>query len=254
MKNQYFGDIYDYIKYGLLRQLSSYGKLSTVVCWMLTQNNKRRDGHRTAYLRAPGSWRRFDPPVFDCLRTAVFDRKERNVRAIEKSGLLPECRFYSKLLTDGFAERRKYFDAFLDSARGKELVFFDPDNGLAVKSVKYGQKGSSRYIFWHEIKQSFSADHSLLVYQHMPPKPRDPLVRNLVRGLARSTGSGLVYVYRTQQVAFFLVPQLKQMEQFDEVASRIRATWGDLLEIEQHKLAGKRRGKGFRVSVVKLRG
>ncbi|MFQ5853967.1 MAG: hypothetical protein ACE5JU_25690 [Candidatus Binatia bacterium] len=236
MKNQYFGDIYDYIKYGLLRQLSCYGKLSTVVCWMLTENDERRDGHRIHYLREPESWRRFDPRVFDCLRTAVLHRKVRDIKVIEKSSLLPDSRFYSHLLTDDHAERRNYFDGFLDFARGKELVFFDPDNGLEIKSVKYGRKGSCRYLFWHEIEQAFSVGHSLLVYQHMPPKPRDPFVRRLVRGLARSTGSELVYVYRTQRVAFLLVPQLKQVEQFSEAASRVRAAWSDVLEIERHDL------------------
>ena len=42
MKNQYFGDMYDYIKYGLLRQLSGCGKVSLAVCWMLTENDDRR--------------------------------------------------------------------------------------------------------------------------------------------------------------------------------------------------------------------
>jgi len=38
MKNQYFGDINDYRKYGLLRGLSNKGEISTLVCWMLTEN------------------------------------------------------------------------------------------------------------------------------------------------------------------------------------------------------------------------
>ena len=88
MKNQYFGDIHDYIKYGLLRQLSGHGKLSTAVCWMLTQNDERQDGRRIAYLREPESWRGFDPPLFDCLRSAVLDRNLRDVEILENSGLL----------------------------------------------------------------------------------------------------------------------------------------------------------------------
>ena len=146
MKNQYFGDIYDYIKYGLLRQLSCCGKVSTAVCWMLTENVDRRDGNRVNYLQEPEAWRAFDPPVFDCLRTAVLARNERNIRTIEDSGLLPNTSFYSPSLTDGPDERRTYFDSFLESSRGKELVFFDPDNGLEIKSVKYGRKGASRYL------------------------------------------------------------------------------------------------------------
>jgi hypothetical protein len=36
MKNQYFGDINDYRKYGLLRALQSTGDGSLLVTWMLT--------------------------------------------------------------------------------------------------------------------------------------------------------------------------------------------------------------------------
>ncbi len=236
MKNQYFGDIYDYIKYGLLRQLSCYGKISTVVCWMLTQDDQRRDGQRVNYLREPGGWRAFDPPVFDCLHTAVLDRQMRNIKVVEKSGLLPNTSFYSHLLTDGSGERRRYFDGFLRVSRGSELVFFDPDNGLEVKSVKYGGKGSSKYLFLREVAQTFSAGRSLLVYQHMPPKPRDPLISGLVGGLMRETGSELVYVYRTQRVAFLLVPQTKQVGQFAEIASRVQTNWDGLLDIQRYPI------------------
>jgi hypothetical protein len=236
MKNQYFGDIYDYVKYGLLRQLSCHGTLSTAVCWMLTQNNERQDGHRVDYLREPEKWRRFDSPLFDCLRMAVLDRKVRNVDVIENSGLLSNSRFYSKLLTDSFTERSNYFDEFRNFAQGAELVFFDPDNGLEVRSVKRGKKGSSRYLFWEEMAGTFSAGHSLLVYQHMPPKPRDPFVSGLVGGIAHRTGVNLVQVYRTRRVAFFLIPQLTHVEQFKEAALRIQVKWGDLVEVEQHTL------------------
>ena len=43
MKHQYFGDIYDYLKYSLLRQLSPDGEISTVVCWLLTKDDERGD-------------------------------------------------------------------------------------------------------------------------------------------------------------------------------------------------------------------
>lgn len=39
MKNQYFGDINDYRKYGLIRLLTGAGKLKTTVCWMLTPDD-----------------------------------------------------------------------------------------------------------------------------------------------------------------------------------------------------------------------
>ena len=229
MKNQYFGDIYDYIKYGILRQLTSCAKISTAVCWMLTPNDERRDGHRVNYLGDPDRWRRYDPAVFDCLHSAVLELGERNISVLEDSGLLPNATFYSHLLTDGPDERRRYFDGFLRFSRGRQLLFFDPDNGLEVKSVKYGRKGASRYLFLREVTQSFSAGHSLLVYQHMPPKPREPLIREWASGLIRQTGSESVYVFCTPRVAFLLVPQADLVDQFAEIAARVQANWGNLL-------------------------
>ena len=235
MKNQYFGDIYDYIKYGLLRQLTCCGKISTAVCWMLTQNDDRSDGHHVKYLQSPEEWRAFDPPMFDCLRTAVLALKKRDVRVVEQSGLLPNTTFYSHLLTDGSDERRRYFDGLLKFSHGRELLFFDPDNGLEVKSVKYGRKGASRYLFLREVSQSFTAGHSLLVYQHMPPKPREPLIRALASGLIQETGSQLVYVFSTPRVAFFLVPQTSDVRRFAESVSRVQTNMGGLLTTRRYR-------------------
>ena len=44
MKDQYFGDVNDYLKYGLLRALQSQGDLKLLVAWMLTPNDARSDG------------------------------------------------------------------------------------------------------------------------------------------------------------------------------------------------------------------
>ena len=174
------------------------------------------------------------PPVFDCLRAAVLDRKERNIKSIEHSGLLPSTLFYSRLLTDDHDERQRYFDSFLGFARSKDLVFFDPDNGLEIKSVKYGRKGSSRYLFLREVSLTFSAGNSLLVYQHMPPKPRDPFIRDLASNLVRETDSDSVYVFHTKRIAFFLVPQRDEIGRFADSASRVKRKWGDLLETRRY--------------------
>jgi hypothetical protein len=60
MKNQYFGDVNDYRKYGLIRLLTGRGEISTAVCWMLTPDDDRTDGKFTDYLGSPEKWRRSD--------------------------------------------------------------------------------------------------------------------------------------------------------------------------------------------------
>lgn len=44
MKNQYFGDINDYLKYGLLRVIAKKTGLRVAVCWMPTPDDGHTDG------------------------------------------------------------------------------------------------------------------------------------------------------------------------------------------------------------------
>jgi hypothetical protein len=53
LKNQYFGDVNDYRKYGLLRALSSVTGLPVGVCWLLTMDDGRSDGEFRRYLEEP---------------------------------------------------------------------------------------------------------------------------------------------------------------------------------------------------------
>ncbi len=57
MKNQYFGDVNDYRKYGLLRALQGDGAGGLLVAWMLTPDDGSGDGGLRSYLAGPRRWR-----------------------------------------------------------------------------------------------------------------------------------------------------------------------------------------------------
>ncbi len=95
MKNQYFGDINDYRKYGLLRVLSSEGEISTGACWMLTPSDGRTDGGKLEYLDQRGKYRNFDPYLFDHLFRCIKVEGERDVRLVENADILPETTFFT---------------------------------------------------------------------------------------------------------------------------------------------------------------
>ena len=67
MKNQYFGDINDYRKYGLIRLLADSGVIRTGICWMLTPDDTSTDGRFTKYLDEPEEYKKFDPDLYDFL-------------------------------------------------------------------------------------------------------------------------------------------------------------------------------------------
>ena len=230
MKNQYFGDINDYRKYGLIRQLSRFGEIRTAICWMLTPDDQRPDGHRIQYLLKPETWRGYDAVVFDHLRKHVIKRKHRAVSNMDDSRVLPNCTFYSEILEDAPSQRSDYLLGFLDFAHESRLVFFDPDNGMEVKSVRLGRKNSSKYLYFSEVQQVFAGGHSLLVYQHLPPRPREPLIRDLADKLRACTNTSRIYVYRTQFVAFLLIPQAAHEHIFAEVSDVIAETWRGQIE------------------------
>ena len=234
MKNKYFGDVNDYKKYGILRALTGLGEIATTVCWVLTEDDDSSDGRRIGYLERPQEWRDHDPEVFDHLHEQVMQYRVRSVEAIEDGEVLPNCRFYSPLISDDVEARELYFQEFLKFAEGSQLVFFDPDNGLEVKSVPWGRRNSSKYIYWNEVKAAYEAGHSLLIYQHLPRKPRKPFIRQLVEKFRAATGVRHVLSYCTSHVVFFLLPQAEHEEHFREQSNVVTEYWGERIAVGQH--------------------
>lgn len=233
MKNQYFGDINDYKKYGLLRVLSGYGKLETAVCWVLTEDDDRTDGYRIRYLQQAEKWRKYDPKVFDYLRHRVIELGVRDVKALEDADILPNCRYYSNVMEDDIDSRQWFFHEFLDFAHKADLVFFDPDNGLEVRSIPKGRRNSSKYLYWNEVEVTFNAGHSLLVYQHLPRKPRNTFIYSRVSKLHTITGVHRIFSYCTDHVVFFLVPRQEHEKRFIGNNARIENQWREKIVIRE---------------------
>jgi hypothetical protein len=97
MKDQYFGDINDYRKYGLLRTIMTVTKLRLLVAWMLTPDDDRNDGNLVSYLDDPCRWEDRDPILFRKLRALLANEVDCEVGLIEKSDLL----WRSPRLVDG---------------------------------------------------------------------------------------------------------------------------------------------------------
>ncbi len=234
MKNQYFGDVNDYRKYGLLRILSGYGELSTGVCWMLTPPDGRTDGKFLGYLDQPAKWKNHDPDLYDFLYQTVSLEGKRSVDLIERSDILPNTMFHSDLLSDGARARKDYFEN-VELILGKtDLIFFDPDNGFEVKSKKYGCKDSSKYLFWHEFDQTYAHGHSVLVYQHFTREKREDFISRTAEQIKRVTGCNIVFSYRTAHVVFFLASQDKHSSQLERNQIEINKQWTGQIHSAQH--------------------
>lgn len=237
MKNQYFGDINDYKKYGLLRALSNHGEIKTAVCWMLTPDDNRPDGALTGYLAHPEKWRAFDPPLFDALADHLRRPAERTVKLAETADILPTTQFYSAILKDNAAERRQYFDRFFNDLSGCDLIFFDPDNGLEVPSKPYGKKDSSKYLYRQEVQEAYRRGYSLLIYQHFSRQARRLFINNLVKQLFETTGAPEIVTFSTGQTLFLLLPQPRHLEYFRARSKAVAADPQSVFEVITHSTA-----------------
>ncbi|MGZ8453788.1 MAG: hypothetical protein ACXWZE_17040, partial [Candidatus Binatia bacterium] len=89
MKNQYFGEVNDFRKYGLLRTLQRASGLTVGLCWFLTVDDGAGDGELRNYLNHPGRWRHYDPELYDKLQRLLDAEVQRSVSRASEWELVP---------------------------------------------------------------------------------------------------------------------------------------------------------------------
>ena len=225
MKHQYFGDINDYRKYGLLRLLAKEGGLRLGICWMLTPDDSRADGGKISYLAEPERWRNPDPELYDHLATALKGDSPRNLATMEAGDLIPGARFHSDLLQDDAGARADYLRVMLERFQGVDLVFFDPDNGLEVKSCPIGRKGSSKFLTHREAAATFRTGASLMIYQHFGRVERDIYAREQGQRLADGIGTSEVVALSTAHVLFLLVLHPEHTSAVEHALESLSSRW-----------------------------
>lgn len=227
MKDQYFGDINDYRKYGLLRAISDVTQLQTLVAWMLTPDDGSTDGKFTAYLEQPKVWRAHDSALFDGLKGFISGGQPRSVRLIEATHLLPGARYHSDIVPEAALKRDEWFQSLLTAAALSELVFLDPDNGLEIQSCRYGRKNSSKFAYWKEVEAIWKAGKSLLIYQHFIREKRPFFVQRMLRALEDRAPESCVAGFSTASVLFLLALQPAHRKHHNAIVSAVQARWGD---------------------------
>jgi hypothetical protein len=241
VKDQYFGDVNDFRKYGLLRSLAVSSDLRVGVCWMLTESKPDgRDGKSLSYLDKPEEYRRFDPDLFDWLKRVVRVEKDRRRTAlIEKSEMLGSALFYSKPLPKGRSDREEYCSECAKRFARCDLVFFDPDNGLEVRSTPRGRKNSSKYLYWDEVCATFRGGSSVMVYQHFPFEKREAYIARMTEELRQRTQASAVSSFKTPHVLFLLASQESHVAAFRAQLAAIRSFWSPKqIVAEEHSATG----------------
>lgn len=235
MKDQYFGDLNDFKKYGLLRILTAWGELSMAVCWMLTEPDGRTDGRFITYLREPHKWRGYDPELFESLAKCLATPGYRSVSWADAVRILPSAGLFPKILKDDPEARALYFEKFTKMAKGSDLVFFDPDNGIEVPSVPYGKKNSAKYLYWNELIAAWKLKQSVIVYQHFPRTEHLQFTQDAVEELQLRTGCTDVMTFTTTNVLYLLAPQPRHVAFFHRQGEELGRVWGSHIRVALHQ-------------------
>jgi len=177
MRNQFVGDINDYHKYQTLNELSRNCDIQ--VCWMLNDDVPGQDSKFT------------NIKAYDQL--ALFlqeltDGERRNIEEIEGCGFVNVKNYY-----------RQIEDIKIEEING--ILFFDPDNGIEVKSAGDNDR---RYLYYRDINR-FISYVDILVYQHFPRKPRIPYMEKLTDEILERVPCRTVIHYPTSMVDFILI-------------------------------------------------
>ncbi|NUP95482.1 MAG: hypothetical protein HUU28_04885 [Planctomycetaceae bacterium] len=229
MKNQYFGDVNDYRKYGLLRALLAGNEFRLLVAWMLTPDDEGRDGELRSYLSAPDQWSKHDPELLAGLRS-LLSAGQRSTSLLEGSDLLPRASFHSALVPDDLTRRQQWRTDLLRAAAGVDLAFLDPDNGIETSSKPPGRAGSSKFAAWAEIEGLWAEGCSVLVYQHFRREPREAFIERIAGELRSRTGSGFVEAFRTPHVVFLLAAQPRHSDGLAKAIATMADRWEGQIE------------------------
>ena len=174
MQDRYAGDIGDYVKLALLRKLQRTGACRALgVAWYRVPDQQgNADGRHTNYLSDEHDWGAFCPETFLALRKVI--QTERSVGQLQATGLLGSARFHDRFLDarqyvrGSRAIRREadWFAGLVSAMASCDLVFVDPDNGIAASGFDPEGPASHKSITLGELKVLGAARRPLVVYHH----------------------------------------------------------------------------------------
>ena len=253
MKNQYFGDINDYRKYGLLRAIARCSGLRLLVAWMLTPDDGSTDGKFVSYLESPAKWARYDPVLFEGLKALISSATQREVRMIESSGLLGRAGYFPLIVPDVATERSRWFESLAEKAELYDFVFLDPDNGVEIKSRLYGTKNSSKFLYWREVEALWTSGKSLLIYQHFIREKRVSFIQRMLDALKTETPGSYVEAFSTPHVVFLMALQPNHHSYHSEIVEAVQGQWAGQIQhwelIRAQKVAPADRSAAARLRV-----
>lgn len=251
MQDRYAGDVGDFGKFGLLRHLcgltadDKHLTLKPGVIWYrVADETHNGDGRHISYLKKSATdkdtsaeddndprFRDCDAYLYDALKKMVFRDQNRTIDALEGKRLLPGALYWGEKIDP---TRSHWFDGALDKTAGCNLVFVDPDNGLA--GLRAFAEGSPKHVFVDEIRSLVerSPRPNVVIYQHMDKTKgtAEEKTERQLRCLSKELGLPLAeqpfgVLFRRWVVrAFLILPNQDHRDMLLERTKALVQKWG----------------------------
>jgi hypothetical protein len=215
MQDRFTGDIGDFAKYGLLRALAPpHFRLGII--WYLTPDGDS-GGNRREYLDSPERFRSCDPSLFDAL--TAFHHGERGIAGLLTFPILPHGTLCVDEPVPLPSSREGWFERALSATEPCDLVYLDPDNGLAPRSIPRSRTTACHYVYPEEIMALQTRGQSVLVYHHLS---RQGTAGCQIQDRLSQLGEGALAFrfHRGVSRTFFFLPSPSHQ---DLLAERVRA-------------------------------
>jgi hypothetical protein len=204
VQNCFLADVGDFGKFGLLRHLVNGGSTSTSklsVIWYAVLSDQDRAASRYRYFE-DSSIVSCDPPLARALRRIAINGALGDV---PRKRILPvTTTYFSDPVPQSAIARSDWCNRAVGAARGRDIVFLDPDNGIAEHST------STRHVSIAELARFAELGSTIVVYHHL--HRRKPHISQLfalqrrVRQILSGRTVHLLWYRRGGSRAFIVAP------------------------------------------------
>lgn len=131
MRDQYTGDVTDFLKFALLRAVVPPRSKLGVAWYYLEGHDGRLDGRHIEYLDE-FKWLSLDKELLGELAKA---RQERSVATLQELRIWRSQTCFHRESVPFALERREWAERMVQCLNGCDVVFVDPDNGLSRHGI-----------------------------------------------------------------------------------------------------------------------
>ena len=216
-----------------------------VIWYRVADETHNGDGRHTSYLKKSAKsvkdksveddndprFRDCDAHLYDALKKMVFRDQNRTIEALEGAQLLPGAVYWSEKIA---APRSHWFAGSLHQTASCDLVFLDPDNGVA--GLRAFAEGSPKHVFLDKIRSLVQRKSrpSVVIYHHvdhLSDTAEEKTERQLERlsselGLSLAERPFGVLFRRWAVRAFLILPNQDHRDMLMERTKALVQKWG----------------------------